>query len=515
MKDQVHVKDYITDIDRLLEEHTNKVCIVAGVGSGKSRWVTHELTSKGTVLFINSRKAKVNEDINNSEFDTFSYNFRSKPYLEMTNSKLGYLIKKAYFNKVNLIDDIIEYYDYIVIDEAHSIASDATFADSSYHVKTFIEYVTGKNKPVILMTGTVEPIKEYLDENGWFLVDLMEKCYYVKPKVIEVINGDGLCNIEQLLKDTIKEGKIVYFSNAVSNIKKLYSQILEFNDIDFNNIAVVLGNENQDEFNKEFSESKEINEKTYKEITKNKRLPNEIKILLSTSKLREGINIENENITKIFCENHILSNIIQFMGRIRKNLDTVYIIKNAGRHYVRISDMHYNFAKTFGLEAANNYYEKELTNKDAKELKKFIIYIENKEVSNGYIKFNYLLGKFELFGLLFDEQNRLKKCEDFWEVELLTYCQNNDIQYKNVETKLKNSTTNKNRILKVLSETEFKYYDNEKLFRIMRSIFDIKSRQYNSINKQLKELGYPYIIESYRIRSGMYIGKTSYKIRKT
>lgn len=519
MNDKARVKDYITNIDELLQEHNNKICIVAGVGSGKSRWVTNNLKSKGDILFINSRKAKVNEDIQNTEFNNFSYNFYIQPYLEMTNSKLGCFIKDDYFDKFNFVDDLIDNYDYIVIDEAHSIATDAVFADSSFHVQAFIEYVIGKNKPVILMTGTVEPIREYLDENGWFLVDLMEKCYHVQPRAIEVINGDGLCNIEQLLKKTIKDGEIVYFSNTVSNIKKLYSQILKFNDIDFNNIAVVLGNESQDEFNKEFSESKEINEKTYKEITKNKRIPNEIKILLSTSTLREGINIENGNIATIFCENHILSNIIQFMGRIRKNLDTVYIIKNAGGHYVNLSEIRYDFAKKAGLEAANNYFVKELTNKKRKDLEEFICHIENTmntkpsstKVGNSYIRFNYILGKFELSELLYNEQKRLIKCENSWEEDLSTYCYQNKIKYENLEESAK---ANKLAFMEKLSNSTLDYKHIDTLFRFLRVTCGIKYRQRTKVNEELKKQGVPYVIVAHRLRSGEHKGKTMYQVRK-
>lgn len=57
-------KKYISDvldIDKLIEEYGNKIMLIAGVGSGKSTWVKDVLTQKGNVLFITSRRAKVDD----------------------------------------------------------------------------------------------------------------------------------------------------------------------------------------------------------------------------------------------------------------------------------------------------------------------------------------------------------------------------------------------------------------------------------------------------------------------
>lgn len=65
-------KKYISDvldIDKLIEEYGNKIMLIAGVGSGKSTWVKDVLTQKGNVLFITSRRAKVDEDIAHSCFN--------------------------------------------------------------------------------------------------------------------------------------------------------------------------------------------------------------------------------------------------------------------------------------------------------------------------------------------------------------------------------------------------------------------------------------------------------------
>ena len=67
-------KKYISDvldIDKLIEEYGNKIMLIAGVGSGKSTWVKDVLTQKGHVLFITSRRAKVDEDIAHSCFTSF------------------------------------------------------------------------------------------------------------------------------------------------------------------------------------------------------------------------------------------------------------------------------------------------------------------------------------------------------------------------------------------------------------------------------------------------------------
>lgn len=140
-------KKYISDvldIDKLIEKYGNKIMLIAGVGSGKSTWVKDVLTQKGNVLFITSRRAKVDEDIAHSCFTSFVREQDGQRENLITNAKLGYILINAHADMQMTVVNFLNCYEYIVVDEIHSMASDSTFARSSFDVLTFIEYAQNK-----------------------------------------------------------------------------------------------------------------------------------------------------------------------------------------------------------------------------------------------------------------------------------------------------------------------------------------------------------------------------------
>lgn len=183
-------KKYISDvldIDKLIEEYGNKIMLIAGVGSGKSTWVKDVLTQKGNVLFITSRRAKVDEDIAHSCFTSFVREQDGQRENLITNAKLGYILINAHADMQMTVDNFLNCYEYIVVDEIHSMASDSTFARSSFDVLTFIEYAAEQGHKVIVMTGTPEPVQSYFQNNGWHIEDYRKICNYVKPEAIKYI----------------------------------------------------------------------------------------------------------------------------------------------------------------------------------------------------------------------------------------------------------------------------------------------------------------------------------------
>ena len=58
----------IVNINEEVKNYGNAICFVCGTGSGKSHWVKNVLTKKGKVLFITSRRAKVDEDLVDESF---------------------------------------------------------------------------------------------------------------------------------------------------------------------------------------------------------------------------------------------------------------------------------------------------------------------------------------------------------------------------------------------------------------------------------------------------------------
>ncbi len=144
---ELYVSDVITDIDRELKKHQNKLFLIAGVGAGKSSWVKDVLAKKGNVLFVTSRRAKVDEDINDSCFENVIRLGGEEHQTLITNAKLAKILENMNLKSGFMtIDQFLDHYDYIVIDEVHSMVTDSTFAKSSFGLLNFIEYVAKKKR---------------------------------------------------------------------------------------------------------------------------------------------------------------------------------------------------------------------------------------------------------------------------------------------------------------------------------------------------------------------------------
>lgn len=175
MDKKIFVSD-VLDIDKIVRQHGNKIMLIAGVGSGKSTWVKDVLAKKGTVLFVTSRKSKVEEDVNNSCFsDIVKWNTDENQTL-ITNAKLAKIVEHISQDNVKELNDFLGLYDYIVVDEIHSIATDSSFAESCPGIITFIEYAACMGKIVITMTGTPKPVRKYFEKTNWYIVDYRNIC---------------------------------------------------------------------------------------------------------------------------------------------------------------------------------------------------------------------------------------------------------------------------------------------------------------------------------------------------
>ena len=60
-----HLSDVLKGQD-IIAETNQRICIVSGVGSGKNTFIENELVQYGNILYISSRRAKVNEILENN-----------------------------------------------------------------------------------------------------------------------------------------------------------------------------------------------------------------------------------------------------------------------------------------------------------------------------------------------------------------------------------------------------------------------------------------------------------------
>lgn len=500
----------VFDIDKVIEEHGKKIMLIAGVGAGKSSWVKDVLTQKGNVLFVTSRRAKVDEDIENSVFSTFVKEPENEKYSLITNAKLARILQNAYLDSSMTVDEFLDYYDYIVVDEVHSIATDSSFARSSFDLFTFIEYAAETDHTVIVMTGTPEPVEFYFKRKKWYIVDYRKICNYVRPGRIDIVD----CSSKYTgIKNALINGeKVIYFVNHTGTIRKTMQEMKEKHIGEIPNIAVVVADKKWEQIEKDlkavFPEyNADLSRRTYKNIIENQRLPEECQVLLTTSRLKEGIDILNENICML-CDNHILSNLIQFFGRVRIGGGKVYIVKDARQFSVHRNTLLYRYALKNEIEAANKFIQKQLLMPDEyTEIIKLIEHVER----NPYIRYNFIKGCFELNYIKMSEEKRLEKIVD-WKWELKKYCDQFGITYLYLSDKQKSHIFQD--ALKKIAKEETQFFDGEidRLRRYILLAYGIKNKKIGTINEKLEQLNAPVRILNQKCNKKENRNKTYWKV---
>lgn len=158
---------YLSDVllaDDILDANENRICILAGVGAGKNTFVTEHLRGHGNIFFVSSRRMTINKMLLEEICqEVVNWDEVGDELFTTTNYGVELLVKNERFSTTG-IKNLIEHYNIFVIDEFHSIQSDATFANSAFHLYSFLDYISEKypNKKIIVMTGTQEPIKDIL-----------------------------------------------------------------------------------------------------------------------------------------------------------------------------------------------------------------------------------------------------------------------------------------------------------------------------------------------------------------
>lgn len=558
-----YISDVIGDIDEIIRQHGNKILIAAGVGAGKTYWVKRVLAKQGSVLFITSRRAKVDEDENDSRFERLEGLDTSAPHSIATNAGIENLCKLCYLNGIELSEQIGQF-KYIVVDEIHSIAVDSSFARSSFALEAFIRYATEHGKIVIGMTGTPEPMRQYFGYNDWHFIDLREKCRYVRPDKIDLIEKTDIPNVIQ--NSLNRKKRIVYFINMASEIGGLITSVLSDTDLTIKQISVIVGtnarltleDDLKDALGNKARKVTEQSKDTYQSIINDKKIPESCRLLICTSAMREGIDIENDD-CEIICENHILTNIIQFFGRVRIGGGTAHIVVDAKQHRVIHDVMAYHYASNMAFSETknlNNYlrsirstrryseiedYSIENNgtverNLGAEDILKFADFIES---GNPYIRFDYTKACFSYFLIKFREEKRIiyklqrRNHEDpEWKKDLKQYC--NEYRIKLVDVAGNRQAQERHQMLVKLEEftaLEIHFYtrirqgdpiENQIVIKKNDIIIDLinnalnrenrKWRQYSEINEHLIDAGIPYQIVSARENRGLMRGKSYWKI---
>lgn len=366
-------KKYLSEV---IKEHkseifdnNNLVLITAGVGAGKNTWVQKELTKDlkddETILLITSRKMITEQSLNDSAFcDNLKIAIENHYHYVTTFHKLvslifnGSQINKKNFKKLESLN-----YKYIVIDEVHSLFADSGFANATYYFSIFINWLLNQEKKIICMSATTKELAPYFRKFGNIKsFDFTNECYNVKPKKVEITN---LSNAKKLLSQANEENKMLYMANSATKIcTQFVPDLIKNHNVKEENIGILISDT-------AYNSQKQTTQKEVKNIlnnmhtinnyiVENEAFPENINIIIATSKIREGINLKDSKIKAMFCESHNPIDIIQFSGRYRKEIENYYIIDDS---YNQISardieqlNIENDLLSNLLLESINFYY---------------------------------------------------------------------------------------------------------------------------------------------------------------
>ena len=383
----LHLSDTVSYLDDI-QPHLLTM-LYAGVGSSKNHFINQLITGHtdkrhdGTevkldplyVLLITSRRSKVNELLTEDDLpidekvdkwngyrqftdpafisveptgklillegEYWSSNY-FKRSVTCTNAYIEQYLQHVYHPQA-ISTHLWEVFDLIVIDEAHSLVTDASYQTAPFYVDNLIREFCARHKAatedpenhkaprcknMLLMTGSVSPMKMYDFPVEPHVIDRMDECINVVPQNIHFITSTEAK--AQLSKQLQHGEKAVYFTNHTPQL----DTFLKGTTIDPSTVAISFSKEEgREKLAKDAPDSFKRMEQVEASIAKDKLIPDDIHLWLTTSRNKEGINILNEDIDHLYVESHIQSDLIQMAGRIRCGVKHMYIIVDSQDHY--------------------------------------------------------------------------------------------------------------------------------------------------------------------------------------
>ena len=330
----------------------------------------------------------------------------------VTNSGIEKFLKEKY-DPENANTHIWNYYDLIILDEAHSIVSDATFADSTFHVICFFSYIIHyTDKKVIFMSGTPQSIQNLFSEkttesSEYIFLDFYDQCIHVDPETVVLYYTSG---IEHIMKQYMEDGyKSIYFANSITRIETLVSSLISIG-VSKDVIGISYSSEDEKEFPSEISACKKIIESSLKV---DERLPDNIKIFISTTRNKEGVNIHNDDIKLMFSEAKDRTSLIQMAGRVRKGLEYFVILYDAPQHPQSFTAEEIELG-WYCKEGVNAFWDFWKTSNQIQMDQKIIKMIEKKFPGLRYDylsdKFRDHIGKEQIYDLTHADSSFINQC---------------------------------------------------------------------------------------------------------
>lgn len=308
---------FVSHFADLILQH-KRVLLQAPVGSGKTRFVNNILALKGRVLLITSRKC-----IRNMAFfavkragrqdqvtTVFQWNVRDWKY------------------------DLNEY-QYVVVDECHLFMSDS-WADAAWHLEKFIRALP-EHLSIIMMSACAERVRRHIEKSvvpGIQFVDLDGKVHKAMPKKAFTIKAN---QAQARLLHANAHNRILYYVDTTKQGYELEEQIRAKlgEEIGAHFIAITAQPENRTDAIKHFEEKEQ---KVQDYLDRYGKFPPDIWAIITTSKNREGLNIEYKpdeadweyRVRQVITELKDFTSLVQCSGRVRHGVEEFLVVSNRG-----------------------------------------------------------------------------------------------------------------------------------------------------------------------------------------
>lgn len=299
----INIINYVSEcINEIVNIESDKLLIYSETGNGKTRAITNELTKYGKILLLEPLTAIVKQ-LENETKGAFltGENYSTESFKILDNS----LTVATYEQGAKILNEGFSF-DYIIIDEVHQLLTANSFRYESIRDLTDLLEFNKPNQKLIGLTGTPNEIFRKL---GFDFVKIHKKKQ--KPVNIEV----RFCNLKPrniILNhlDTIT-GKTIIRLNEINTLKILKNDLIKSGKFFENEILIFYSAD----------EVKKGND--FRDLAKKQSFNDNIKIILTTSLIDEGVSINQKGFTDvIYIEtkyNPRPESVKQFFARFRND----------------------------------------------------------------------------------------------------------------------------------------------------------------------------------------------------
>ena len=179
---------------------------------------------------------------------------------------------------------------------------------------------------------------------------LFTKCKHVDPENVYLAPSDFA--IRHIKNNWNRNQRVIYFTNSTTRILECVKLLTDMG-IPEDDIGISYNPSEKDaSFSAELIERRSIIEKSLRE---EECVPPNVKILLTTVKNREGINILDTDIKIMYAESHHAAELTQMAGRVRNGLEKFFILYDAAEH-VSNTNRYNERLESHCVDSANKTY---------------------------------------------------------------------------------------------------------------------------------------------------------------